>query len=460
MSFARMSLRLLIGALAFSCFGQPVLAAKSKLPNATPGTQCAGQRALAGKLASQFEVRVDPGKANAVLDSIDVQIRLPSNTEGWKAGSASLALVVGISDNAIVEVDTDEDVVHEFLPYEPANYDNITDIFRDRRRVALVYDPSEPSNRRPTILRVRPLDTAPVLISWAATGGQAKGCPVEQLTAVSRATHQASRPSNERAEAKPATCRAAELVRESLKNAFKITVTAPAKLVVGDNISVEWSTSNAELEGFPTYIVLSLPDWIRAEGQNVLVVPKEVRSPAKIAFGGTQTRVFIPLHSPGAPKAGNLRIKPFRVGAFPIAYAVVQRADCSENVVSSVGNFQTEVLPGPPEVFVQNGFSLDRPQKIIVSSRNQRIEVFDGTYRVYDENNVLLFDRLGRSPNFSRTGRFVAAFADNSDAGERGKMELLDLVSGKPVNLELSGPIIGWAAQDSFLIEGTYHTAS
>ena len=75
------------------------------------------------------------------------------------------------------------------------------------------------------------------------------------------------------------------------------------------------------------------------------------------------------------------------------------------------------------------------------------LQTFDSYYRVFDvASGAKLADRPGRDPNFSPTGRFVAA---NTGAGEI--YEIIDLLSRQPA-AAVSGLLIAWTEDDAYVI--------
>jgi hypothetical protein len=103
-------------------------------------------------------------------------------------------------------------------------------------------------------------------------------------------------------------------------------------------------------------------------------------------------RVFVPLHMRGSHDSGRFKIKPLRATNLPIDYSVVSKSNCGERLLVNPSKFEVLVNPGPPQVIIQDNFTVDTPTQVILSNNNNyRLEIFNRTYRVYEnrENSSL-----------------------------------------------------------------------
>ena len=69
-------------------------------------------------------------------------------------------------------------------------------------------------------------------------------------------------------------------------------------------------------------------------------------------------------------------------------------------------------------IVIQNPYDLQSPEKTIVSNDGRyRLHVFVERFRVFDaETGLLVVEAQGRQPNFSPTGRFLAAYQGGRDS--------------------------------------------
>jgi hypothetical protein len=242
--------------------------------------------------------------------------------------------------------------------------------------------------------------------------------------------------------------------------ASQVTVTIEGKPSVkaGEAVQVSWKRGSERfLARRPAHIVLTMPEWVRFEGSHMLPLPAGARTPSGINYGGGQMRVFIPLSTRSVPEQGAFKIQAYRTGPLTIGHAVVVKTACGETILSQGTPVTIEVEPGEAEVVIQDFFSLDRPESVVISNDGRyRLEIFKASYRVFETaSGIKIVDRAGVNPNFSPAARFVVAYeSGNESVG--GALEVVDLITRKPVpRLTLHGPIVAWALNDALLIEGT-----
>ena len=291
-----------------------------------------------------------------------------------------------------------------------------------------------------------------------------------RISAIATMLLAAAMPSNTAA----ANCEAETHQLASLARTVSVDIVAPQNLAAGGSIGVAWNVTGSFPAKAPVYLVLSVPGEVRfkvaplavqADAGNVapsgttiatlpgfIALPPQARAPLGLTFGETTSRALVPLHQPGVMRQASFEVQQFAAGDLTVKAAIVAVTACGEReLVPTVGKSLT-IAPGRPEIVVQDPFDVERPQRVIVSAgRRYRANIFEDRYRVYDiETGARLVDRAGHDPNFSPTGRFVAAAV-----GDKGTTlyEIIDLVSREVVT-QASGPFIGWTHGDAYLIAG------
>ncbi len=200
-------------------------------------------------------------------------------------------------------------------------------------------------------------------------------------------------------------------------------------------------------------------DAVRFGGVGFVPFPGGLPGPSGNGFASEWMRAAIPLHLQHGSAAGTFQIKPFREGAFGLSWAVVARTDCGESQVSETGAFRTEVVSRRASIVVHDLYDYSLAKSVIETQDGRhRLLDFDGYYQVFDiASGAKIVDRRGSCPDFSPTGRFVAALTDYSGgecefytAGSGApRFEVVDLVSGNVV-AEPDPPAV-WAHGDAFL---------
>jgi hypothetical protein len=271
-------------------------------------------------------------------------------------------------------------------------------------------------------------------------------------------------------------CGAETAMLQGLSSGVRIDIGATHTLIAGSAIEVSWQSKAPAPLKTPLFIVLAVPGEVRFEAQPLPTKPKsasdetsldpqpselpgfialtpDAKGPLGLAFGAGKSRALIPLHQPGSKLAGSFAIRIYDAGEKAIEAGVVATTSCGERIVSTPLSRTVTMVPGQPEIVVQDPFDIETPTRVMVSnSRRYRANIFDDRYRIYDsETGAKLVDRAGHDPNFSPTSRFVVA---NTGAKGSGEYEVIDLVSGNPIATP-SGSYIGWAHSDSFLIIGS-----
>lgn len=257
------------------------------------------------------------------------------------------------------------------------------------------------------------------------------------------------------------SCRIEKAILERLASQTSITIEQPKTLKAGEPISVSWGRPQEKgLPGRPLYLIVSMPEAVRLEGDSFFVIPPGARAPFQIERDSQLLHLFIPLHLMGTATSGIIKARPAASGVFNMDFSIVSGSACPERIIRRGDKVSVLVSPGTAEVVAQDPFSLETPSRAIISRNGRyRLDVFADSYRVYDlENGAVLIDRPGRYPNFSPSARFIAAMiGGEGDPDIGGQFEVVDLITGRPVSfgVDIRGPILGWALRDSLLIVGT-----
>ena len=232
----------------------------------------------------------------------------------------------------------------------------------------------------------------------------------------------------------------------------------PGGVKAGQPIRVSWRRDNWNLpDATSVHLMLVLPEWVRFSGKYLLPLPPGAPAPASLKHGLDKMRVVLPLTSAHAPRADEIAVKAYRAGPLRIEYALLAKSSCGETVVKSGQLPEVLVDAGAPEIVMQDFFTLEKSEGTIISNNGRyRLEVFPGSYRVFDvATGVKIADRVGIEPNFSPEARFVGAFV-GLDGRSGRRLELFDLVALLPVpGMIAFGPTVGWALKDGVLFDGT-----
>jgi len=277
-----------------------------------------------------------------------------------------------------------------------------------------------------------------------------------------------------RANAEPDCAREIAML-QGLSSGIQIDIRAPQTLTAGSSVEVSWQAKTRAPLKEPLFITIAVPGEVRFEAPPLPTKPTpapdetsadaqqpelpgfigltpDAKGPLGLMFGAGKSRALIPLHQPGSKLAGSFAVRIYDAGEKAIEVGVVARTSCGERMVSTPLHRAVTMVPGSPEIVVQDPFDIETPTRIMVSNSGRyRANVFEDRYRIYDtETGAKLVDRAGHDPNFSPTSRFVVA---GTGANGSGKYEVIDLVSGDPIAAP-SGSFIGWTHGDSFLVTG------
>ena len=179
-----------------------------------------------------------------------------------------------------------------------------------------------------------------------------------------------------------------------------------------------------------------------------IVLPPPSAGLRKIVFGAGTTRVFVALDRVDAHLSGSLTVRLYDSGVHALKSAIVAVASCGETELKVTPQQAVSVVPAAAEIVVEDPYDAAVPKTAILSNGGRYLlQAFDGYYRVFDvATGAKLIDRAGHDPNFSPTGKFVAA---NTGAGD--DYEIIDLLSRTPVAV-VTGPFVGWSEEDAYVI--------
>jgi hypothetical protein len=249
---------------------------------------------------------------------------------------------------------------------------------------------------------------------------------------------------------------------------------ATSTLEVGQITTFEWSYGRSISSDCkaPLYLLVSLPATARLAGDGFIALGKGARGPFGITKDQEQLRLFVPLHENGRPRDGRFQVTFHEAGPASVNASVVEVPAWRVNPINAEdfdggraeplllpeNSITLTVLPGAPQVTIEDPFTLDRPVRVIDDkSMKYTLQVFPGFYRIFDRvSGELILQRVGTDPEFSPTSRFVVAFLEDQHS-----IEVVDLVSKARVGglrSEERGTYTGrgilpvmWAQADSFV---------
>jgi hypothetical protein len=252
-----------------------------------------------------------------------------------------------------------------------------------------------------------------------------------------------------------------------------VRIAADALLRTSEPLKISWSLVAPVDPGCrsPLYLILSMPDAVRFEGDGFFALPADSDGPFGIAHKRDRMRVFVPLHLGAALAKGSLNVLIYQAGEFVVDWALVEvpkvrtegtaLADfATRNPIILTSERNRTVLTvgtGSPRIVIRDRFPTRKPSSIIAaSSGDYELHAYDGFFQVIERRTgALVLDRDGWQPGFSPTGRFVAAFRGR-DARAASRIEILDLVSGELIvqgELRNGGDVaVAWARRDAFVV--------
>jgi len=435
--------------------------AESRTKSAQVAQRCALGEAKAEALAAKLGITVAAPAQISLLDTFEIKIAAPVFA-GNDRDRGLVTITFGLSPAAGAEaVKGDVDIFEPGQRLEKSHTEIGFGIrtFEDMRRMIVRVDPMWGGAE--VRINVRAWALGRLQLKWTVSGS-AIGCAARQFVPVQERTIEVVPDRREQVLRSSNSCADEEGVLKSIADGVSVSVQGANRLSVGDEITVKWDRGEINfLRSRPVYLIFSMPEEVRFAGRDLIAVPLDARAPAEISYGRDRLRAFVPLHMLGTPRASAFKIKPYAIGTLAVDYAIVAKTGCGERVLIRGSKKEFEVEHGRHEIVIQDFFTFEKPEKVFTSaSGRHRLEIYKGHYKVFDitnaGNGAKIMERSGRNPNFSPTGRFIAAQAGNSNEDESGQMEIFDLMAGRLVAFQLSGPILGWALRDALLIEGTY----
>lgn len=252
-----------------------------------------------------------------------------------------------------------------------------------------------------------------------------------------------------------AECESELAKARSIAARLNVSAELQSRTKVGVPVKIVWDNQSVEQPGIPIYFMLTTPGEVRFSGTGFMAFTAGAKGPQGVEYGHDRARAFTPLHRPIDPaKGGDILVTFYRRGTQTVSWAIVTVGPCGEHTFGR-GEKIIDVIPGPPEIVVQDRFADVKPVKRIRSPAGTHdLLVFDGRYEVYEvATGARIVDRPGIDPNFSPTGRFVAA--KESVAAD---FEIVDLVTHQEVKPISSNPgSLVWLRNDSYVIMGHWN---
>ena len=252
------------------------------------------------------------------------------------------------------------------------------------------------------------------------------------------------------------SCDPLNLRLEGLSKRTSAHIDHPTDLRVGGQngiVTFDWAINADRIpDDFPTYLIVSSSTPVRFYGEGFLALSADATGPSGIAFGEHQDRAIVPLHNPIAAMHGSLKIQMLRARETDVRWALVTSTACGERIAAQDKSTFT-VAANLPHILIQDPYDLEKPDQIINSNDgHHRLHVFADRFRVFNvDTGSLVLDAEGREPNFSPTGRFLAAYQGGRDSRI---LNLFDLASGVTIGA-VTGPALIWQNGDSIAIAGS-----
>lgn len=210
----------------------------------------------------------------------------------------------------------------------------------------------------------------------------------------------------------------------------------------------EWGASQASPP--PAWLVVSVDGPARFTGDGFYALTPGAIGPFGLSAGEGRSRALVALSAPGTPEAGAIGIAPLAAGPLDVTTEVAGLVrGCGRDVARAVMSVTLDVAASADAAFfVRDPFSFEAPARVLESPDGATTtEVYDGRFRLVEAaTGAVLADREGRTPNYSPTGRFLAASRGDG-------YDVLDTVDGAVVAFVESGDI-GWENADSFVVNG------
>ena len=244
---------------------------------------------------------------------------------------------------------------------------------------------------------------------------------------------------------------------------FEVEAVAPATLGgegafrTGGRLRVHWWLNNrpeARL-GQQAFVVFTLPDTVRLEGDDILTVPPGARMPLDADFSADGLRVVVPLDLvlfPAGSIRGTFNVRALAVGPLSLSAAclvVDPRKDGHERttVFTSRTAFTVRVADRIPILEVEDLTATPAADFVRESPDGQyEIHLLEDRFRVHDpRSGRRLFQAVGTMANFSPTSRYL--IYEDPSAGFR----IVDLSDLEYLPFEMPEGVteVAWAHRDA-----------
>jgi len=237
---------------------------------------------------------------------------------------------------------------------------------------------------------------------------------------------------------------------------------------VGSTIDINWSSKNNLNLPKNQYnlIVFSMPNNIRLKGSGFLIFPPGENLPFGSNYDHDLLRIVYPLYLIDNEHIERIfGIKFLAAGSFKIKWNYLITNDCGDILFSLSENINhkektIEIYDRKPIIILQDKLGMGKPNKVLLShSREYKMCVFNNRFHVINAiTDDFLFEKTGRSPNFSPTSRYISYSPTKPDGSKAlfSSIEVIDLLDQKVIYSSDVFQVVAWANNDSFLVVGNW----
>lgn len=248
-----------------------------------------------------------------------------------------------------------------------------------------------------------------------------------------------------------AICAQAESETREITQRLVVRRNSVTHLRIGEEFRLSWGVGSPAIQS-AAYLVVAVDRLARFSSASAFALTPNARAPFDIGQFKTSTRLIVPLSVPGAPRQGEIVIRPLVAESTQVEIGIVGASACGEVQDPSPSRFTLDVQAGRPEVVLANRFDLAAPDQMIASTNRERlIEVVGSRYRLIErQTGAVLADEAGEAPRFSPTGRFLTARLGN-------RIQVHDTADGRLISrgtdlsTDAANNDLVWGNNDSFL---------